>query len=131
MAKRHFEAAVLRLRVRDAKLTHASIQDMLQKTIAREKEEKEREEREEAERRKSEKEEETKKREGSNEQIRKKIKAQRAAKAEEEKAEPLDTSGVSDGIADSIREAEAVEAYGKGDPAAGDDADVKTRRDGE
>ncbi|MEQ8328220.1 MAG: hypothetical protein RH951_13780, partial [Parvibaculum sp.] len=54
-----------------------------------------------------------------------------AAKAEEEKAEPLDTSGVSDGIADSIREAEAVEAYGKGDPAAGDDADVKTRRDGE
>jgi sec-independent protein translocase protein TatB len=54
-----------------------------------------------------------------------------AAKADEERAEPLDTSGVSEGIAESIREAEAVEAYGKGDPAAGDDADVKTRRDGE
>ncbi|MEQ9530061.1 MAG: Sec-independent protein translocase protein TatB [Parvibaculaceae bacterium] len=57
-----------------------------------------------------------------------------AAKAEEEKAEPLDTSGVSDGIADSIREAEAVEAYDAGEPAAPEAASAngdaaKTRGD--
>ncbi|MBX3507393.1 MAG: Sec-independent protein translocase protein TatB [Parvibaculum sp.] len=34
-------------------------------------------------------------------------------------AQPLDTSGVSEGIAASIREAEEIEAFGAGDPAAG------------
>ncbi len=33
---RHFDGAMARLRVRDAKLTHASIVDMLEKTIAME-----------------------------------------------------------------------------------------------
>jgi hypothetical protein len=49
-----------------------------------------------------------------------------AAKAEEERTAPLDTTGVSDGIADSIREAEAVEAYGVGEPA---DADASSGGD--
>lgn len=44
------------------------------------------------------------------------------AQAQEDKAAapaPLDTSGVSDGIAASIREAEEIEAYGASDPASG------------
>lgn len=53
-----------------------------------------------------------------------------AAKAEEERAEPLDTSGVSDGIADTIREAEAVEAHGAGEPASAGGS-PETKRDGE
>ncbi len=53
-----------------------------------------------------------------------------AAKAEEERAAPLDTSGLSDGIADSIREAEAVEAFGhEAPPSAGQGA--QTKREGE
>lgn len=44
-----------------------------------------------------------------------------AAQPKEEKAaaERLDTSGVSNGIAASIREAEDIEAFGPSDPAAG------------
>ncbi|MBX3506355.1 MAG: Sec-independent protein translocase protein TatB [Parvibaculum sp.] len=39
------------------------------------------------------------------------------AQAEEERKRLLDTSGVSDGIAQSIREAEEVEAFGASDPS--------------
>lgn len=58
-----------------------------------------------------------------------------AAKAEEERAQPLDTSEVSEGIAASIREAEAIEAYEANEPAPAVDAPqtqpVQTRREGE
>lgn len=58
-----------------------------------------------------------------------------AAKAEEEKAEPIDTSNVSEGIAEAIREAEAVEAYKANEPvSAGEVADkdrAPTKREGE
>ena len=57
------------------------------------------------------------------------------AKAEEEKAEPIDTSNVSEGIAEAIREAEAVEAYKVNEPvSAGEVADkdrAPTKREGE
>lgn len=45
-------------------------------------------------------------------------------------SQPLDTSGVSDGIADAIREAEAVEAHGAGEPASAGGT-PETKRDGE
>lgn len=63
------------------------------------------------------------------------VAASGAAKPEEEKAPPLDTASVSEGIAESIREAEAVEAYQASEPApAADVPETKrpqTRQEGE
>lgn len=58
-----------------------------------------------------------------------------ATKAEEERGEPLDTGDVSEGIAEAIREAEAVEGYEASEPmpAGGITAakQAQTRREGE
>ncbi|MDZ4381394.1 MAG: Sec-independent protein translocase protein TatB [Parvibaculum sp.] len=64
-------------------------------------------------------------------EIDKPLKAGGGAGAETVKtSQPLDTSGVSDGIAGTIREAEAVEAYGASEPAP-IGGTPETKRDGE
>lgn len=61
--------------------------------------------------------------------------ASAATEAGEERGEPLDTGDVSEGIAEAIREAEAVEAYETSEPiSAGDIAATKrtqTKQEGE
>ena len=64
-------------------------------------------------------------------EIDKPLKAGGGAGAETVKtSQPLDTGGVSDGIAGTIREAEAVEAYGVSEPAS-IGGTPETKRDGE
>ncbi|MDO9127458.1 Sec-independent protein translocase protein TatB [Parvibaculum sp.] len=52
-----------------------------------------------------------------------------AARAEEEKRAALDTSGLSPEMAEAVREAEAVEAYGASDPANAGEAAAPPKRD--
>jgi len=49
-----------------------------------------------------------------------------AAAAEQPKPLPLNTDGLTDGIVETIREAEAVEAYGTEKPVAPDEATKRT-----